>query len=63
MVSFLAEVEIFIFWPRTMDYSQAFCSLLMNFHAIHLLLTIFMFLGHVCWPVRDGGKAVCVCVC
>ena len=24
MVSFLAEVQIFIFWPKTMDYNKAF---------------------------------------
>ena len=26
MVSFFAEVKIFRFWPKTMDYSQAFFS-------------------------------------
>ena len=24
MASFLAKVKIFIFWPKTMDYSQGF---------------------------------------
>ena len=24
MVSFWAEVKLFIFWPKTMDYSQGF---------------------------------------
>ena len=24
MVSFLAEVKIFCFWPKTMDYNKAF---------------------------------------
>ena len=27
MVSFLAEVNIFSFWPKTMDYSKAFCRI------------------------------------
>ena len=26
MVSFLAKVKFFRFWPKTMDYSQAFFS-------------------------------------
>ena len=26
LVSFLAKVKFFSFWPKTMDYSQAFSS-------------------------------------
>ena len=31
MASFLAEVKILIFWPKTMDYSQAFWPKLRSF--------------------------------
>ena len=39
MVSFFAEVKIFRFWPKTMDYSQAFCPKLSSFFVVLLLLT------------------------
>ena len=38
MVSFFAEVKIFSFWIKTMDYSQAFWPKLMYFFVILLLL-------------------------
>ena len=39
MVSFLAKVKIFKFWPKTMDYSQAFWPKLRSFFVVLLLLT------------------------
>ena len=38
MVSFLAEVKIFGFWPKTMDYSKAFWPKLRSYFAVLLLL-------------------------
>ena len=38
MVSFLAKVKIFIFRPKTMDYSQAFLPNLSAFFKAFLLL-------------------------
>ena len=37
LVSFLANVKIFRFWPKTMDYSKAFWSKLSSFFAVFLL--------------------------
>ena len=37
-VSFLAEVKIFSFWPKTMDYSQAFLPKLSSFFSVLLPL-------------------------
>ena len=37
MVSFLAEVKIFRFWPKTMDYNKAFLPKLRRFSAVLLL--------------------------
>ena len=39
MVSFFAEVKIFRFWPKTMDYNKAFCPKSSSFSAVFLLLT------------------------
>ena len=38
MVSFLAKVKFFRFWPKTMDYSQAFWAKLKSFFVAFLLL-------------------------
>ena len=38
MVSFLAKVKIVRFWPKTMDYSQAFLPNLSSFFEAFLLL-------------------------
>ena len=35
---FFAEVNIFIFWPKTMDYSQAFWLKLSSFFVVLILL-------------------------
>ena len=37
MVSFFAEVKIFIFWPKTMDYNKAFLPKSRRFSAVLLL--------------------------
>ena len=37
MVSFLAEVKIFSFWPKTMDYNKAFLPKLRSFFVVLLL--------------------------
>ena len=37
LVSFLAKVKIFIFWLKTMDYSQAFLPKLSSFFEAFLL--------------------------
>ena len=76
MVSFFAEVKIFQFCPKTMDYSQAFCPKLSSFFVVLLLLT-----GRCCEAViytillllRCSFRrhpflalfclSVCVCVC
>ena len=39
LVSFLAKVKIFSFWPKTMDYSQAFWPKLSSLFGVFLLLT------------------------
>ena len=39
MVSFFAEVKIFRFWPKTMDYNKAFLPKSRSFFAVFLLLT------------------------
>ena len=38
MVSFLAEVKIFRFWSKTMDYNKAFLMKSRSFFAVLLLL-------------------------
>ena len=38
LVSFFAKVKIFSFWPKTMDYSQAFLPKLSSFFELLLLL-------------------------
>ena len=37
MVFFFAKVKLFIFWPKTMDYSQAFWPKLSSIFAVLLL--------------------------
>ena len=37
MVSFFAEVKIFRFWPKTMDYNKAFWPKLSSFFVVFLL--------------------------
>ena len=37
MVSFFADVKIFRFWPKTMDYNKAFLPKSRRFSAVHLL--------------------------
>ena len=39
MALFFAKVKIFRFWPKTMDYSQAFCPKLSSFFMVLLLHT------------------------
>ena len=39
LVSFLAKVKIFSFWPKTVDYSQAFWPKLSSLFEVFLLLT------------------------
>ena len=39
LVSFLGKVKIFSFWPKTMDYSQAFWPKLSSLIVAFLLLT------------------------
>ena len=39
LVSFLARVKIFSFWPKTMDYSQAFWPNMSSLFEAFLLLT------------------------
>ena len=34
MVSFLAKVKIFRFWPKTMDYNKVFCPKLSSFFVV-----------------------------
>ena len=48
MVSFFAEVKIFRFWPKTMDYNKAFCSKLSSFFVVLLLLTGRCYEAEVC---------------
>ena len=36
---FFPKVKLFRFWPKTMDYSQAFCPKLSSFFMFLLLLT------------------------
>ena len=48
MVSFFADVKIFSFWPKTMDYSQVFWPTLSSFVVVFLLFIFFaMRRGHV----------------
>ena len=37
MVSFFAEVKIFRFWPKTMDYNKAFWPKMSSFSVVLLL--------------------------
>ena len=39
LISVLAKVKFFRFWPKIMDYSQAFCPKLRSFFVIFLLVT------------------------
>ena len=48
MVSFLAKVKIFKFWPKTMDYSQAFWLKLRSFFVVFLLLTGMCYEAEIC---------------
>ena len=48
MVSFLAEVKIFSFWPKTMDYSQAFWPKLRSFFVVLVLLTGRCYEAEIC---------------
>ena len=48
MVSFFAEVKIFNFWPKTMDYSQAFLPKLRSFVVVLLLLTGKSYEADIC---------------
>ena len=48
MVSFLAEVKIFNFWPETMDYSQAFWLKLRSFFVVFILLTGRCYEAEIC---------------
>ena len=48
MASFLAKVEIFRFWPKTMDYSKAFWLKLSSFFLILLLLTGRCYEAEIC---------------
>ena len=48
MVSFLAKVQIFSFWPKTMDYSQAFLPKLSSFFEAFLLLAGRCYEAEIC---------------
>ena len=39
VISFLAKVKPFSFWPKTMDYSEAFLPKLSSLFGVFLLLT------------------------
>ena len=45
---FFAEVEIFNFWPKTMDYSQAFLPKLRSFVVVLLLPTGKSYEADIC---------------
>ena len=48
MVSFLGKVKIFSFWPKTMDYSQAFLPNLSSFFEASLLLAGRCYEAEIC---------------
>ena len=48
MQSFFAKLKIFIFWPKTMDYSQAFWPKLRPFFEAFLLLTGRCYEAEIC---------------
>ena len=48
LVSFLAKVKIFGFWPKTMDYSQAFWPKLSSLFGVFLLLTGRCYGAEIC---------------
>ena len=48
MVSFFAKVKIFIFRPKTMDYSQAFLPKLSSFFEAFLLLAGRCYEAEIC---------------
>ena len=48
MVSFLTEVKIFRFWPKTMDYSKAFWPELMSLFEVRLLITGRCYEAEIC---------------
>ena len=62
MASFIAEVKIFRFWPKTMDYSQAFWPKLRSFFAFLLLPTLTEYFSQllICpvLPVAPANLAV-----
>ena len=51
MLSFFAEVKIFRFWPKTMDYNQAFLPKLRSFF---LLLTGRCYEAEICVILMKG---------
>ena len=48
MVSFFAEVKVFRFWPKTMDYNKAFRPKSRPFFAVFLLLTERCYRAEIC---------------
>ena len=48
MVSFFAEVKIFIFWPKTMDYNKAFWPKSSSFFGVLLLLNGRCYEAEIC---------------
>ena len=48
MVSFLAEVQIYSFWPKTMDYNKAFWPKSRSFFVVLLLLTGRCYEAEIC---------------
>ena len=48
MVSFLAEVQIYSFWPKTMDYNKAFRPKSRSFFVVLLLLTGRCYEAEIC---------------
>ena len=59
MISFFAKLKIFRFWPKTMDYSQAFWPKLRSFFAILLLLAGRCYEAEICailLPLRCSFK-------
>ena len=48
MVSFLAEVKIFRFWPKTMDYNKAFLPKSRRFSAVLLLRSGGCYEAEIC---------------
>ena len=62
LVLFFAEVKIFRFWPKTMDYNKAFWPKLSSFFVVFLLQSGRCYKAEICTILFPLRCAICYCL-